>query len=167
MKGSAKLAAALFLFGLATTVVVVEPEGKGPARREPSAAGIRAADFTLPSVGGAPVSLDRFAGKTPVLLFFWATWCPHCESAVPAVKKLHADPAKLAVLALDYMESPEKVAAYVKSREIDYPVLLDRNGAVAREYKVVGVPTYIVIGKDGTVAYRDHVLPPDIGKYLD
>lgn len=171
MKGPAKLAATLFLFVLSTTVVVSGRGTGGASAPAPSAtAAAKGADFTLRSVSGEPVSLGRFAGKTPVLLFFWATWCPHCNAAVPAISKLHAEPVdgkRLTVLALDYMESPEKVGAYVKSREIPYTVLLDRDGAVARRYRVVGVPTYIVIDMAGTVVYRDHVLPPDLGKYLD
>jgi peroxiredoxin len=74
--------------------------------------------------------------------------------------------AKLQVLGLDFRESREKVANAVKARGIRYPVLLDEHGQVARGYGVVGIPTYILIGRDGKVIYREHILPADISRYL-
>jgi peroxiredoxin len=125
-------------------------------------------DFTLPSLDGQPVALNQFLGKKPVLLVFWATWCPECKAAIPEINALHGGPlsGKLQVLGLDFRESREKVAAFAKSRDIRYPVLLDEKGKVAREYGVVGIPTYVLIGRDGKVVYREHVLPGDISRYL-
>jgi len=125
-------------------------------------------DFTLPDRNGDPVSLGRFIGKKPVLLVFWATWCPHCNEAVPRINRLHTDPAtgeKVQILALDFLESREKVESFVRKKDVAYPVLLDRKGAVARMYRVVGIPTYVLIDKGGRVVYRDHDLP-EIGKIL-
>jgi peroxiredoxin len=125
-------------------------------------------DFTLPALDGQPVALNQFLGKKPVLLVFWATWCPECKAAIPEINALHGGPlsGKLQVLGLDFRESREKVAAFAKSRDIRYPVLLDEKGKVARAYGVVGIPTYVLIGRDGKVLYREHVLPGDISRYL-
>jgi peroxiredoxin len=70
------------------------------------------------------------------------------------------------ILALDFRETREKVATAVKSRDIRYPVLLDDQGQVARAFGVVGIPTYVLIGRDGKVAYRENILPGDISRYL-
>jgi peroxiredoxin len=70
------------------------------------------------------------------------------------------------ILALDFRETREKVAAAVKSRGIRYPVLLDERGQVARAFGVVGIPTYVLIGRAGKVVYRENVLPGDISRYL-
>jgi peroxiredoxin len=128
----------------------------------------RPPDFTLPALDGQPVALNQYLGKKTVLLVFWATWCPECKAAIPEVNALHGGPLSgtLQVLGLDFRESREKVSAAVKSRDIRYPVLLDGKGEVARAYGVVGIPTYVLIGRDGKVAYREHVLPPDISRYL-
>jgi peroxiredoxin len=126
------------------------------------------ADFTLQGLDGHPVSLSQFRGEKPVLLVFWATWCPECEAAIPEINALHGAPAgqKLQILALDFRETREKVAATVKSRDIRYPVLLDERGQVARAFGVIGIPTYILIGREGTIVYRAHVLPVGLSPYL-
>ncbi|HSE14297.1 MAG TPA: TlpA disulfide reductase family protein [Candidatus Deferrimicrobium sp.] len=144
----------------------------GPPRDVPRFLGAtgdgRPADFTLRGLDGQPVSLSRFLGKKPVLLVFWATWCPECKAASPKINALHdgLSGEKVQILALDYRETPERVAAAVKSRGIRYPVLLDEHGDAARAFGVVGIPTYVLIGRNGTVVYRDHVLPADISRFL-
>jgi peroxiredoxin len=126
------------------------------------------ADFTLQGLDGKTVSLRQFQGKKPVLLVFWATWCPECKAAIPKINALHGGPTgeKLQILSLDFRETREKVAAAVKARDIRYPVLLDERGQVARAFGVVGIPTYILIGREGTIVYREHVLPADLSPYL-
>jgi peroxiredoxin len=140
----------------------------GEAAGTPGAESDRPADFTLPDLEGQPVTLSRFLGRTPVLLVFWATWCPECKAAIPEINALTTGPlaGKLQVFGLDFRESREKVAQAVTSRGIRYPVLLDEQGHAARTYGIVGVPTYVLIGRDGKVVYREHVLPGDISRYL-
>jgi len=126
-------------------------------------------DFTLPEPGGGQVSLAQFIGKKPVLLVFWATWCAICKEEVPVINRMHSEPpmsGKVQILALDFMESEKKVNAFISSKKVAYPVLLDRRGRVARKYKVVGIPTFILIDRDGKVVYRDHDLS-EIRKVLE
>jgi peroxiredoxin len=145
---------------------VLPESGAGAAI--PGASAGPAADFTLPDLDGQPVALNQFLGKKPVLLVFWATWCPECKAAIPEINAMATGPlaAKLQVLGLDFRESREKVANAVKARGIRYPVLLDEKGQVARAYGVAGIPTYVLIGRDGKVIYREHVLPGDLSLYL-
>lgn len=126
-------------------------------------------DFTLPDASGKQVSLAQFIGKKPVLLVFWATWCAICKEEVPVINRMHSEPpmsGKVQILALDFMESEKKVNAFISSKKVAYPVLLDRRGRVARKYKVVGIPTYILFDRDGKVVYRDHDLS-EIRKVLE
>jgi len=145
---------------------VLPESGAGAAI--PGASTGPAADFTLPDLDGQPVALNRFLGKKPVLLVFWATWCPECKAAIPEINAMVTGPlaGKLQVLGLNFRESREKVSAAVKTRDILYPVLLDGKGQAARAYGVVGIPTYVLIDLRGNVAYREHVLPGDISRYL-
>ena len=161
------------VFAAALLVVIGSAVFPGPARGEPrapgsSAQGRRPADFTLESLEGKPVSLRQFLGRKPVLLVFWATWCPECNAAIPAINALHEGPdgKRVQILALDFRETKTKVAAAVKSREIRYTVLLDERGEVARAFEVVGIPTYVLIARDGTIVYRANTLPQNLSGYL-
>lgn len=144
------------------------PAGNAESRAEGAGEESRPADFALPSLDGEPVSLNQFLGKKPVLLVFWATWCPECRAAIPSINALHAGPVgkKVQILGLDFRESREKVSATVKARDIRYPVLLDEKGKVARAYGVVGIPTFVLIGRDGAIAYRSHALPGDFSPWI-
>ena len=168
---SGKISALLTLFLLTTMTPAARPTadaGASPASAV-STGVAEWVDFTLPDANGKEVSLGQFIGKTPVLLLFWATWCPHCNESVPVLNRMHREPptgGKVKILALDFMESEKKVNAFISSKKVAYPVLLDRRGRVARKYKVVGIPTYILLDRQGKVVYRDHDIP-EIGKYLE
>ena len=170
MRTIGKIAAALVLIVLTAAVLTSERTGSWGTAPDPAVSGGdgKWIDFTLPEAGGGQVSLSPFIGKKPVLLIFWATWCPHCNESVPAINRMHSkSPTRdtLAILALDYMESREKVRAFIERKKVAFPVLLDSSGSVARKYGVVGIPTYILIGRDGKVAYRGHEIP-EIARYL-
>ena len=145
----------------------VPPEG-GAGAAVPDASGGPAADFTLPDLDGRSVTLGPLLGKTPVLLVFWATWCPECKAAIPEINALATGPlaGKVQIFGLDFRESREKVALAVKARGIRYPVLLDERGQAARAYGVVGIPTYILIDRNGNIAWRKHLLPGDLASQL-
>jgi hypothetical protein len=49
---------------------------------------------------------------------------------------------------------------------VAFPVLLDRKGSVAKAYKVVGVPTYVLIGRDGRIAFRGFEIP-EVSRYIE
>jgi peroxiredoxin len=171
MRTAGNIAAILILVLMATTASVVGQTAY--AETKPASAASTGTkdwvDFTLPEPGGGQVSLAQFIGKKPVLLVFWATWCPRCNEEVPVINKMHREPPtsrSLQILALDFMESEKKVNAFIKRKQVAYPVLLDRRGRVARKYKVVGIPMYILIDRNGKVVYRDHDLP-GIRKYLE
>jgi len=123
-------------------------------------AGSKAINFKLQDVKGKNVSLNDFIGKKVILLVFSATWCPACNEEIPELKELHNKYGKkgFKVLDVDIQESQKKVANFVKKKEIPYTVLLDLDGTVARQYKVRGIPTLMIIDKKGVIRERSY--PP-------
>ena len=118
--------------------------------------GARATDFSLPSVGGGKVSLAEQQGKV-VLVYFWATWCPYCRRELPVgieqvTRERRGQP--FTVLAVSIEEPRDLVASWVKGAGVTLPVLLDYDGAVARDYRVTATPTTFVIGRDGRLVAR-------------
>jgi peroxiredoxin len=164
------VALAFLALALTTVLVTERTAGGGAAPASGASTGVTEwVDFTLPDTSGRQVSLGPFIGKKPVLLVFWATWCPHCNESVPVINRMHTEPPtseRLTILALDFMESREKVTAFIASKKVAFPVLLDGSGSVARKYRVVGIPTYVLIDRDGKVVYRDHEIP-EIRTYLE
>jgi thiol-disulfide isomerase/thioredoxin len=114
--------------------------------------------LTLPGLDGKPVPLTRFKGKI-VLVNFWATWCEPCKIEIPDFLDLYREYRSkgVEIVGIDIEEPVEKVRPYVEQLKITYPVLLtgDRHDEVARAFGVdVGLPTTVVLTRDGTICRR-------------
>ena len=119
----------------------------------PEVGGI-APGFTLPDLNGDEVSLNDYRGKV-VLLNFWATWCPPCQYEIPMFVEVYEElnDEDFVILAVSMGERKEKVASFVATKWMSFPVLLDSSRSVARRYLVRGVPTSLVIDRDGVVQW--------------
>jgi peroxiredoxin len=110
--------------------------------------------FVLTDVDGQRVRMDDLlANNKVVLLNFWATWCPYCQREIPELMALQDRyrSAGFSVVGIDIGESAAKVKAYADNKQINYPLLLDRDNSVAGAYEVVGVPTSYLIRSDGKI----------------
>ncbi len=145
-----------------------------PASAQGGSAGVftgnTAPDFELKDLKGVSVTLSSFKGKKPVLIYFWATWCPYCMAVRPDVIKLRNDipKAKLELLAADVggADSLSRVKKFEEAHPAPYTILYDTDGRVARSYQVQGIPLFVFIDKSGTIKYRGNELPPDIKQLL-
>jgi thiol-disulfide isomerase/thioredoxin len=131
--------------------------------------GVRAPDLELPDLAGKSTRLGQLRGR-PVLINFWATWCPPCQDELPVLQTAHQQYGeRVVVMGIDLEESKETVAAFLAGRGITYSILLDQNGGITNGlYQVQGLPTSLFIGADGLVSAR-HVGPlteADIDRYL-
>lgn len=116
--------------------------------------GKAAPDFTLKMTSGQTVKLSALKGKV-VLVDFWATWCPPCRASLPHVQALSADASKakegLIVLAVNAREDKGTIETFTTKNKFSFPVPMDAEGATMGAYGVRGIPTTVVIGRDGTV----------------
>lgn len=93
-----------------------------------------------------------YAGR-PLVIRFWADWCRYCEGEMQAIEQVyqrHKDRG-LTVLAINTGQDSATAAAFVKKIGITYPVLLDEDSAIAKQYGVVGLPTTYFIDARGVV----------------
>lgn len=129
-----------------------------------------ALDFELPNLNGSMVRLSKFKGDRPVLIYFWATWCPHCISMKPDIKRLREKigPSEMEILAVNVggSDSIERLKRYQEGHPVSWPVLYDGEGRVMKAYKVQGIPLFVLVNKEGNVVYRESMLPSDIRQYL-
>ena len=116
--------------------------------------GSNAPDWTLKTPTGDDVKLSGLKGKV-VVMDFWATWCPPCKKAMPMVQKLHEKFGKdnVLVYGLSCWERGGDPAKYMTDNNFNYGLLV-RSDDVAKAYKVTGIPTFYVIGKDGKILFN-------------
>jgi peroxiredoxin len=114
---------------------------------------VEKADFTLTDLSGESWTLSSLRGKI-VLVNFWATWCPPCRKEMPDLDALAHRFARqgLVVLSLSDEDDHAKVAAYVSSHNINYPILLDPEGTTAKKFHVEGIPKTFIFDRTGKVA---------------
>jgi len=113
---------------------------------------IKAPDFILEDLKGKKVKLSDYNRKH-VLLAFGATWCRYCRAEIPQLKEIYSKYKEkgLEIINIYTQESKEKVSSFTTKYELPYKVLLDMEGRVAYRYGVRGVPTNILINRDGTI----------------
>lgn len=112
--------------------------------------GEKAPDFALTSLDEQKISLSAFKGK-PVLLNFWASWCPPCRYQKPHLQAIFAKETAVAVLTINIRESQQTVSDFMKRNGYTFPVLLDRDGKVSRSYQIRAIPTTFLVDKNGTI----------------
>ena len=113
-----------------------------------------APDFTLTATDGRTVTLSDYTadGGTPVILNFWATWCPPCRVEMPYFESAHNLYAgEVAILGLNQAESATTIDAYAGERGLTYPMLVDGDMKVNNLYGVLNLPTTIFIDRNGVV----------------
>jgi peroxiredoxin len=99
-------------------------------------------------IDGQPVALSDYQGK-PVLLYFWATWCPICRFEHGTITDIAEDYEVLSI-ALQSGE-PVEVKAHMTEHSAQYRVINDPDGLISARYGIRGVPTSFVIDQDGDI----------------
>lgn len=124
--------------------------------------------FVLRDLAGNNVALSDFSGKKVVILDFWATWCAPCRASLPGLAKFRDRYAArdVEVLSVNLEENPQRVRDFVASQGLALRVLLDSDGNVARSYRVQGIPTILVIDKQGRERERIVGFRPDLESLL-
>ncbi|MFA5096414.1 MAG: redoxin domain-containing protein [Candidatus Omnitrophota bacterium] len=126
-----------------------------------------APDFQLQDLSDKPVFLSDYKGKG-VILFFWTTWCPYCRDELRALEQENPvlSRAGVEVLAINVGEPRHKVENFIKSRDLSFRVLLDKDSTVAGAYQLMGVPTYYVVNRSGEIVSAGNHFPQDALKVL-
>lgn len=113
--------------------------------------GTQAPNFTTTDLHGNPVQLSDYRGR-PVLLRMWSPDCSHCRGEIPSVKQAYATLEDTVVFLTIAVQAPtEAIHAFVQEHDIQYPVLLDEQNAIAISYRVTAIPTAYLIGPDGKI----------------
>jgi len=113
-----------------------------------------APDFTLNTLGGQEVTLSKLRDK-PVVINFWATWCPSCVEEMPAIEAFYRKHQNdMHLLAVNVGSNAETVMSFAQEKGLDFPILFDENGTVADLYRVRSIPVTVFVDTQGVLVER-------------
>lgn len=130
------------------------------------------ADFTWSDSKGNEKNLSDYKGK-PIILNFWATWCPPCQIEMPDIEKYYNDNKdKTTIIAVNLTEtekSMEKTEEFLEKNGYTFPVVLDDKGLVVQKYLVRSIPTTYFIDGEGIIKkiYTGPVNEDQIKEYVN
>lgn len=150
------LVAALVLgFSLFMGLFVLPYLGAKRAEASPLV-GKPAPDFLLPYVTpkerGTTQRLSDLQGRV-VVLDFWASWCAPCRAQTPVLERVAAAVGsdKVVVLGVGTSDDRQAITSFVERQPPQYASVYDDQGMASSAYRVQGLPTLVVIARDGTV----------------
>lgn len=107
--------------------------------------------FTLDDSNRQTIALNDLRGQT-VLVHFFATWCEPCRVELPALHRLAERAGAIRILAISVAEPEARVRNFLDKMPLGFPILLDRDRAVARAWNVSALPTTYIL--DGALQPR-------------
>src|SRR3989338_6468734 len=121
-----------------------------------------APDFALTKLGGGTISLAEFRGKKPVVVDFWASWCPNGRRDMPNLNRFYEKyKDKVEVIRVNLQENESTVRDFIASRGISFPIALDPRGQASRAYGIQYTNTHVLIDRAGNLV---RIIPGDIGE---
>jgi len=126
--------------------------------------GTHAPDFSLEDLEGKAVKLRDFNGKV-TLLDFMATWCGPCRASMPGLKALwsqYREQLVLVSIGVDPIyDTEERLKRWIDEWEAEWIHARDTaDPPVSRLYDIIGIPTYVILDKDGCIRHRHIGLTP-------
>lgn len=114
--------------------------------------------FSLPNMQGESVSISRWDGK-PLLINFWATWCPPCREEIPLLKDLQTRYGEQGLQVIGIaVDDMDKVRDYAATMDFNYPILVGQQEAVrvANQFglDLYGLPVSVLVTADGRIVER-------------
>jgi peroxiredoxin len=118
--------------------------------------GTAAPAAALQDLDGQPVDLAQVVGKKPVLLEFWATWCPLCAALLPKIEAARAtfgDRVDFVVVAVAVNETRASVQRHLAQHPLPFRFLWDATGAAVRAYQAPTTSYVVALDARGRVVY--------------
>lgn len=136
-----------------TAASEVADQTTAPGARVGTNPGAIAPAFTASGYSGAIITLEQFRGH-PIVLNFWASWCPPCRAEMPALEAAYRKYQARGVVVIGIDGATDTWSAsrtFLATRGVTYPIGRDERGQVAQAYHVAGLPTTFFIRADGRV----------------
>ena len=112
--------------------------------------------LVLETVHGEFIDLADVVGHRPVLLEFWASWCPKCQALHPKMEAAHeefGDRVEFYGVAVAVGQKPPAIRRYLEKHPISFPMLWDARGDAVRQFMVPVTSYVVILDAEGRVAY--------------
>jgi peroxiredoxin len=123
---------------------------------------------TVPEFQGNLLNGESYAlladKRRPLLIHFWASWCPMCELEQGSIQSISDDHAVFTI-AMQSGEA-EEVIAYMQQEKLQFPVINDPDGIVAQRFGVRAVPSSFVIDENNNIMFRETGFTTETGLRL-
>lgn len=117
-------------------------------------------DFTLQKLNGGTITLSEFKGKKPVVVDFWASWCPNCRRDMPNLNRFYEKyKDNVEVIGVNLRESESTIGKFITSKGITFPIALDPRGDASRAFGIQYTNTHFLIDINGNLI---RTIPGDI-----
>jgi thiol-disulfide isomerase/thioredoxin len=106
--------------------------------------------FTGETLGAGRLATSDLRGQV-LLLNFWASWCLDCRPEMRVLERLHRDLESRAfsVVGVNAREPAARVQRFAAEMGLTFPIVIDGDGRIGAQHGVVGVPTTILVARDG------------------
>jgi thiol-disulfide isomerase/thioredoxin len=134
----------------ASTLTLAQPSGGLPV-------GTKAPPAVVQLLDGTPANLSQFIGKTPVVLEFWATWCPLCTRLEPqfkAAQQKYGMAVTFVSVGVPKNQSRERQQKYVTEKALGGTFVFDSSGNAMAAYKVPYTSHVLVVDRAGVIVYN-------------
>ena len=138
---------------------------ESPVEAQGLPVGTPAPAVSIRNLNGELVDLGTMIGKRPILLEFWATWCPLCEVLLPklrAAAEQYGDRVTFIGVNVTVSQSKDQVKAYLDEHHPPFVTLWDDEGELVRAYDVLGTSLITIIDSEGIVAYSGYGAEQDL-----
>ncbi|MBU3699737.1 MAG: redoxin domain-containing protein [Candidatus Kapabacteria bacterium] len=123
---------------------------------------------TFTRLDGSAVRISDWKGKV-VIIDYWATWCGPCRQSFPSLQKLYEryrNDTNVVIAVVNVWERTDDRVKTVKdflakNTNLTFPMFLDKDDSVVRNYGVTGIPTKFYLGKDGRIQFKEVGLHPE------
>ncbi len=105
----------------------------------------------FPLIDGRITSLEN--NSKPIVLHFWATWCPTCKLEAPNLESIKDD-AKLITIAVNSGKNTDLIK-FMREKGYNYPVVNDNNGEFAKKFGIEVFPTTLIYNSDGELKFSE------------
>ena len=111
--------------------------------------------FSLMDLNETVHTLEDYKGK-PLIVNFWATWCPPCIEEMPSLERAwqQIEAEGIAMIGVNVGEDFETVFSFTAQMDVSFPLLLDTDTQLTGAWPMTGLPTTYVLNPEGELVYR-------------